>query len=364
MSRLLLLCTVLSGCSLYFGDGDDETPTDPDPDPGPGGKLETIERPCIQDLVGGALFDGSGDELFLSYQCDLPSVTMYVHVEGGEPVIVREAGDYQDKINRLRVVQERSGATKSVVGMMKTQPHFLTFFQSGWFRTDVENPFLDVRIADLDGNGVRDWLVVGGDAIRRAPMQQAAGPSAIPAANETVLLSGKPFASVVAAQLGGSPALDLLFVTATGEVGFALQTTPGVFEISATFPDPGAAPRPLVTADVDGDGIEDVIGSAGHLFVRSSKTGTLSFLTEPVQAFAVGDVDDDGVADALYLTADKTTVRRVKITASGSLTTELWYAGGGDAIAVGDLDGDTHGDIALVRDLGLATSKLVIKLAQ
>ncbi|MGH1342789.1 MAG: VCBS repeat-containing protein [Nannocystales bacterium] len=142
----------------------------------------------------------------------------------------------------------------------------------------------------------------------------------------------------------------------------------------------GASPTvgfPVILGDIDGDGFADLAAIDSHEdgMGAASSRATLSVhlgapggpTTESVQQieyepnsssprlFAAGDVDGDGLADALVYAGAPVSLRLHRGSAVGLETTEVWSRprdGASRLPATGDLDGDGDVDIAVVGSSG------------
>jgi len=359
----LVVSALLSGCSLYFDNGDDDAL-----DGGTFGDAalpsNVVARSCIRAVAVGDFMLGGNDEIFLTYVCDAPGaggIIEYLTYTGGALVAGTARADYQEPFVRATVGNDGQLPSK-VLTIQQYNPGGWVFASWGGYRYASTRPIADAVLANFDNMAGGDFVFAGDNAIR---MQDGLFPQGTQL-DEIEVLSGKPFTRVAVANLGGDAALDLFFVASSqagNELGIAIQTAPKTFSLGDVVADPATKPVPLVVADVDGDQLPDVIGGTSHLFVRSSKTGTLTFLEEQPAEVATGDVNGDGVVDAVYLTADRTQVRRVVVSATGLLTSAPLLASGGDAFAIGDLDGDHRGDIVLLHGIGTTSSTMSVHLA-
>lgn len=317
---------VLSGCSLYFSSGDDDDDAMP-PSPDAYGDPTVVARPCIRAVAVGELLLGGTDNVFLTYVCDVDgagAIIEYFNWTNGQLTPAGPArGDVQEPFERALIVDSDGRLPIDVLTINKFSPGGWVFLGNGGWRYESARPFSDATAANLDGVAPYELVFAGDNAIR---MQLG-----MFAQNETELVTGKPFVSVAVAQLGTTAARrDLFYVagTPTGptELGIALQTSaqPLTYQMTTLVTEPNGPRLPLVVADVDGDAIGDVIGATSHVFVRSSKTGTLLYLEETASALAAGDTDGDGIAEPVFITGDRTAVRRVRVADERAAARRRW----------------------------------------
>src|SRR5262249_19673171 len=169
-------------------------------------------------------------------------------------------------------------------------------------RVTFDRGFSDLWIGDLDGDGVRDFVAAGDNAIRISSAYSPTYGFPLEVHAETELLAGKPFRWLAVGDFGGSPAKDILYVTDDGhgaiELGLAIQIQahPLVFETIVLGTDTYTAPGnpPLAFADLDGDGKPDVIAGGSEALVYWTALGELrrGGALDPI-AVAAGDIDGD-----------------------------------------------------------------------
>jgi hypothetical protein len=151
------------------------------------------------------------------------------------------------------------------------------------------------------------------------------------------------------------------------------STSPVTFAAPVTFP-AGAQPQAVRIADVDGDGLPDLIvanfgpgsdgsGMAGVSVLLQDKANPGTFLAPVSYAtpqgavdVAVGDLNGDGRPDLVAATlgpfptgAVSVLLQNASPAAAGTFGTATSYAGFGQplSVAIGDLNGDGHPDIAV-----------------
>jgi hypothetical protein len=162
------------------------------------------------------------------------------------------------------------------------------------------------------------------------------------------------FASVVAAS-GIEPEFD-----GTGNLKVYLSTGAGAFASPVFVPD-GIEPVYLASADVNGDGLLDVVsasvddGTLAVFFNDKNSPGTLNtplVLSSPgASQLAIADMNNDGLPD--LVSADYGVSLFVQ-TSPGTFAAPIsLYSGGANWVAVGDLNGDKAPDVALTDAVGV-----------
>lgn len=246
---------------------------------------------------------------------------------------------------------------------IKNDHSTLLQFGAGFPRTGFAHTIVDVARLDFDSNGTLDFVTTdGAGAIRRGPVPPYFYDNVSPD-DETTLLTGKTYRYFAVTNLAGTPSPDIFYTTNNGQLWLATQTTPDQF--TEQLLGSGANPQRLRVADVDADGIEDVIGASPNVFVYSTKTQTLVQLADKARSIAVGDVDGDGIVEPVFLTEDGRQVRRVVglTTSASPTTTAVLNTTEAQVVALARLDDDVRSDVALIHESGLATSWLEVRLA-
>lgn len=366
--RRLVICSVLAGCNLYFDASPPRQAVDAaaiDPD--------VLALPCIHTLSAGRLLPDGPDSILTTHGCTGGPVVVDAQYASGALAMVDAHADWGYQFSRT-IVADVDGVPPSDVLALAAPggPSLWAFVRAAnagpsGYGVGFARPIKDVATADVDRDGKIDLVVAGDGAIRIA---RGTGqlPASVAAADEQELATGKSFAYVAVAPLGGVAARDLFYLATTPagslELGVMIQAAASPLAFTTeTFAEPAGPMLPLVVADVDGDGIADVIGATSRVFVRSSRLGGLTFLDEQAAAIAVGDLDGDGVAEVVFVTAKATAVKRVNIAPSGALSSELVVADGGGALAVADVDGDGSADIILVKERDQPASRVVVHRA-
>jgi len=146
----------------------------------------------------------------------------------------------------------------------------------------------------------------------------------------------------------------------SGSLKVYLSTGAGAFAAPVSVAD-GAEPLYLASADLNGDGLPDVVsasyddGALAVFFNDKSSPGTLNaplVLSSPgASQVAIGDMNHDGLPD--LVSADYG-VSLFLQTSPGTFAAPIsLYSGGANWVAVGDLNGDGAPDVALTDDVGV-----------
>jgi FG-GAP-like repeat/FG-GAP repeat len=232
--------------------------------------------------------------------------------------------------------------------------------------------------ADINGDGLPDLvfadLSTSGNAI--VMLQNAATPGQFMAPLN--LATGGMTASVAIGDVNGDGKPDIVATIYdsngnNGQVIVFLQstTTPGTFAAGVTFP-AGAQPQSVRIADVNGDGLPDLVvanrgpgnngtGAPGVSVLLQNSATPGTFLapvtyTTPWGAVdvAVADLNGDGKPDLVVASLGPAPTGAVSVllqstTTAGTFGTATSYAGYGQplSVAVADLNGDGHPDIAV-----------------
>jgi hypothetical protein len=145
-----------------------------------------------------------------------------------------------------------------------------------------------------------------------------------------------------------------------GSLKTYLATAAGAFAAPALSSD-GDNPLFLATADLNGDGLPDIVsasfedGALAVSFNNLQSPGTLNpavFLSSPgASQVAIGDMNGDGLPD---LVSADFNVSLFLQTSPGTFASPIaLYTGGANWVAVGDLNGDGIPDIALTDAVGV-----------
>ena len=365
MSRALLLLGSLSGCSLYFGDTPSTTGDAANPSDG-GSAANQLARPCIHTLVAGnvlvPLEPPSGNEVgVITYTCTgaAPVIESVVDTGGGGIDGRNAESNYQQQFTRTIVDDIDGYRPLDVIAIFP--PMMWIFVSNGGYRVTFDRSFTDLWIGDLDGDHQHDFVATGEGAVRisSAYSQTYGFPLEVHGGDETELLTGKPYRWVAVGDFGGSTAPDLLYVADNAgaiELGLAIQTqsSPLAFttHVLSQVTAPDAADPALVVTDIDGDGKPDVIGAHHDLWIYSTRAGALyTWPAHAPRAIAGGH------GEVVY--ADNGMIYRASITGGVLHVDPLFADDAVDAIAVGDLDGNGHGDVLVVHGIDTPDSVVV-----
>ncbi|MFT3699464.1 MAG: VCBS repeat-containing protein [Kofleriaceae bacterium] len=199
-----------------------------------------------------------------------------------------------------------------------------------------------LRLADLDGDHRLEVLMSTGDILAVTGNQLA--------------LVATPFTSAFdmdAADVTGDGLPDLVATDGSGQFGQVLISENlgnGIFAgpISISLPD---VPQLLALADLDGDGLTDIVASASELYVLHNNHNfrfTIDTYAVPTFRMYARDVDGNGSTD-LVLIDEAATLDVMLNDGTGKLLPELVYPSfGAKTVDVRDVDGDGHPDILTI----------------
>lgn len=348
----LAVVALLPACTLYFGAADDAAPSG-DAGPGPDPVGERLDREYLTGVVSGELVDQywNHDELFMTWGSQ--GMTGETVTWGPTSLVSLFGTMFPVELQPIRV---QAGWAINIADHRE-----LILYGTGFPQTTFPHSVDDVARLDFDGDGTADYVTAGDGIVRwcAVPTDYYAGVS-----NETTLLpTPKNYQYIAVANLAGSSLLDVFYMTKGGQIGLATQTSPGIFTDQVLGN--GTQPQRMHLADVDGDGLVDVVGASPSIFIYSTKTHALVQLADTARAIATGDIDGDGFAEPVFLTADGQQVRRVAgLTTSASPTSKLVLnTPEAQALTVANMDGDAHADVALVHEAGQPTSWLELRRA-
>ena len=335
---------LLPGCTLYF-DG----PTDSPPDAGPLNVVgERLDREYLTGVVSGQLVDEywNHDEVFLTWGSQ--GMTGETVSWGPTSLVSLFGTTFPVELDPVRV---QDGWAINIADHRE-----LVLYGTGFPQTMFPHAIDDVARLDFDGDGTPDYVTAGEGSVRRCAVPAYYYDSVTAAAETTLLPATKEYRYIAVANLAGSSSPDIFYMTNDGQIGLATQTSPDVFTDEVLASD--TQPARMHLADVDGDGLVDVVGTSPSIFIYSTKTHALVRLADEARAIAVGDLDGDGVDEPVFLTTNGRQVRRVAglITSATPTSRVVLNTTEAQALAVANMDGDGRADIALIHEAGQPTS--------
>lgn len=168
--------------------------------------------------------------------------------------------------------------------------------------------------------------------------------------------------------LDGDGKADVMTADATSNTVSVLRNTSTGSTITTAAPmsfSLSTQPTGLITGDVDGDGLQDMIVSSSYgntvsVFRNTSVPGSVSFATRVdislpngPQTAAIGDLDGDGKQDLSFINSGNSNITVLRnLSSVGTVSfaaAENFLTGTGPYyIAIGDLDGDGKQDLVSV----------------
>ena len=266
--------------------------------------------------------------------------------------------------------------------------------ERGYYPGEAVYPATYVAVADLDGNGlpdIIDTVHAEGGGIPSAgwlstrlqnpsnpgsffpPMATQAGANPAGLVVAPLSLGAKPGVVVVNRQVAPDPG-----AANTVSVLFPDPKAAGAFKAPVALPVGARNPVDVAVADLDGDGLADVVvaaegGTSLLIFTQTAPGGSFAApVALPVggepTAVAAGDVDGDGLIDLVVATAGGTVSVLLQDPAhKGTFLPRTDYAVGVNPVALrlADLDGDHRPDLVVTTggtDLVPTTKGLAVLL--
>ena len=304
-----------------------------------------------------------------------PATFAAVHpfTAGTHPMSVTEADLNSD--GKLDLIVANFGSNTLSVFMNTTAPGATTasFATQQTFATGT-GPF-SVTTADLNGDGRPDLVVANSESNTVSVLMNttAAGATTASFATQQTFATGTGPVSVTTADLNGDGRPDLIVADeGANEVSVLLNTTAAgattvSFATQETFAT-GSAPRSVTTADINGDGLPDIItadyGSAEvSVLLNTTAPGatTASFAAQTTFAtgaqpssVAVADLNGDGLPDIITANYGSANVSVLLNTTAPGATTSSFAAqqtiatgNGPRSVTAVDLNGDGRPDLVV-----------------
>lgn len=182
------------------------------------------------------------------------------------------------------------------------------------------------------------------------------------------IAGGNSPSAVTLADINGDGLVDMISGSSGSAIYVSLATGQGTFQTAVTFGS-GTFPINLTTGDVNNDGKIDIIainGSSESVSVyigngQGSFSSAASFAvgTSP-QGLTVGDVNNDGFLDIVASNKNSNNVTVALGSAQGQFSTANYTIGAGAyTVALGDLNGDGNLDLVAGNTFGSTASVLL-----
>ena len=230
---------------------------------------------------------------------------------------------------------------------------------------------LGTAVGDLDGDGKPDVAVINQTPNSVSVFRNTSTSGAIDAtsfAAKVDFTTGTQPAQVAIGDIDGDGKADMVITNGVTNAVSVLRNTSsaGTIDASSFAAKVEFAPagNGIAVGDLDGDGKLDLAVAGGTNLVavlrNTSTSGTISFATKvdltagtTTNTVDIGDFDGDGKADLAVSNKDADTIslfRNQSTSGTISFATKVDFSTGNlpFGLAVGDLDGDTRADLALV----------------
>jgi hypothetical protein len=221
-------------------------------------------------------------------------------------------------------------------------------------------------LADVDGNGSLDLISAhAGDGTVRIHLAQSDGTyrlqSTMPVGRLPVALATGTIRGALAIATANFHSDDVSLLVADGKGSFAPEQRFALGTNPAQPAPPRLGPVAIAMADINGDGLPDLLtanslgGSVSLLTARATGGFVAQVLpagTAPT-ALATADIDGDGRVDVLFAQADGT-LAWLHNTATGFESAQTLFSASGTSLLVRDVNGDGRVDVVGVGAQGPA----------
>jgi hypothetical protein len=332
-----------------------------------------LDGDSVPDIVtanSGLHLPSSGDVSVLLGNDDGSFEAAVSFAAGDTPVSVAVADLDSDSVPDIVTANRHSGDLSVLLGNGDGSFQVAASFAAGY------TP-ISVAVADFDGDSIPD-LVTANEWRSGVIALLGNGDGSFPAA--MAFAAGDNPGQVAVADLDGDSVPDLVtanpyvFSPDSGYVSVLLGNGDGSFQTAAFFA-AGDHPNSVAVADLDGDGVPDVVTANPNLF--SPGSGDLSVLLgngdgsfQAATSVAAGDgpafvtvadLDDDRVPDLIALNYDGGDGSVLLGNGDGSFQAAVSFAEGDtpSSVAVADLDGDSVPDLVTANPFNDAVSVLL-----
>jgi hypothetical protein len=299
--------------------------------------------------------------------------------DGGPPLVVREAADAGD--NPVAVAAgDLDGDGRTDLAIANHDTHYITVLLAGpdgfgparHIDVDVSPHPHAVALADLDEDGRPELLVDdrNAEALRVLRADGAGGFEAV----GRIDVGGDPYRGMVIADVDDDEHLDIVTPN-PDRVAIQLGDGTGAFSPGPTLQPRGFRPFAIAVGDFDGDGVADIaagsgegpagaeiwLGDGGGRF-RPAPGSPFTIAAGPTAA-AAADIDGDGVDDLLLSSWSGELAivygrRAADDTGEALQVVRIPLPGSPWGVDAGDIDGD--GDVEVVVSQGDGDGVLVL----